>query len=168
MTSDRSASITSTSVTASANVRLGYRNWVVRVELKRWLTRTDAVDHRRPVGHSVTPLAGQGRVLDVPEEYDKLVRDDIPAIVRENDETPETRRVDGVEYRDYLAAKLREEAAEFADSRDVEELADVLEVVRAIREERDVDAAALEEIREEKAAERGGFTDGVVLERVER
>ena len=100
-------------------------------------------------------------------EYDKLVRDRIPAVVRENGETPVTHRVEGEAYRDRLADKLLEEAAEYAESRAVEELADVLDVVAAIREARGVDAEELDELRAEKAAERGGFAGGVVLKRVE-
>ena len=100
-------------------------------------------------------------------EYDKLVRDRVPAVVRENGERPVTHRVDGDAYRDRLADKLVEEAEEYAESRDVEELADVLDVVAAIREARDVDAEELAEPRAAKAAERGRFTEGVVLERVE-
>ncbi|AHG03494.1 hypothetical protein HALDL1_07690 [Halobacterium sp. DL1] len=100
-------------------------------------------------------------------EYDKLVRDRIPGVVREDDETPVTHRAEGEAYRDRLADKLTEEAAEYAESRDVEELADVLEVVAALREAHDVDAEELAELRAEKADERGGFAEGVVLERVE-
>lgn len=103
----------------------------------------------------------------MPRAYDKLVRDDIPEIIRDNDETPVTRRVDGDEYRDYLAAKLLEEAEEYAESRELDELADVLEVLEAVREARGVDAEELESIRAEKAEERGGFSEGIVLERVE-
>jgi predicted house-cleaning noncanonical NTP pyrophosphatase (MazG superfamily) len=103
----------------------------------------------------------------MPREYDKLVRDDIPDVIRENDETPVTRRVDGEEFRDYLVAKLVEEAEEYAESRKLDELADLLEVVHAVRTARDVDADELEAMRAEKADERGGFADGVVLERVE-
>ena len=101
-------------------------------------------------------------------EYDKLVRDRIPTIIEENGETPVVRTAsDDGEYEDYLLAKLREEVAEYAESRDPEELADVLEVVRAIREFEGLSAAELEDIRAEKADERGGFTDRIVLERVE-
>ncbi|WP_243645232.1 nucleoside triphosphate pyrophosphohydrolase [Natrarchaeobius chitinivorans] len=49
-------------------------------------------------------------------EYDKLVRDRIPEIIYANDQRPETHVVDGDEYADRLAAKLREEAVEFDDS----------------------------------------------------
>lgn len=102
----------------------------------------------------------------MPRTYDKLVRDDIPEIIRENDETPETRRVDGDEYQNYLVVKLVEEAEEYAESRDPDELADVLEVVRAVREAQGVDTDELEAMRAEKAEDRGGFADGIVLERV--
>lgn len=105
--------------------------------------------------------------MSVPREYDKLVRDRIPEIIRENGETLVTHRVEGEAYRDYLAAKLLEEADEYAESRELDELADVLEVLDAIREARDVDTDELDAIRASKAAERGGFADGVVLDRVE-
>jgi predicted house-cleaning noncanonical NTP pyrophosphatase (MazG superfamily) len=100
-------------------------------------------------------------------EYDKLVRDRTPEVVRENGETPVVHEVDGEEYRDRLAAKLLEEAQEYAASREVAELADVLEVVDAIRETADVEDGEIARLQAEKAAERGGFDEGVVLERVE-
>ena len=98
-------------------------------------------------------------------EYDKLVRDEIPRVIREDGSTPVTHRVDGAAYERRLAAKLREEAAEFAADGDPEELADVVEVVETLLDVvgRDRVAAA----RERKAADRGRFDDGVVLERVE-
>lgn len=100
-------------------------------------------------------------------EYDKLVRDDVPAEIREDDETPVTYRAEGEEYRDRLAEKLVEEAEEFADGRTVAELGDVLDVVDAICAARDVDRDYLEEMRAAKTEDRGGFVEGVVLERVE-
>lgn len=103
----------------------------------------------------------------MPEEYDKLVRDRIPEVVRENGETPVTHRVEGDEYRDRLAAKLVEEAEEYAEDREVGELGDVLDVVDAIVAARDVDHDELDDERASKRRERGGFADGVVLERVE-
>jgi predicted house-cleaning noncanonical NTP pyrophosphatase (MazG superfamily) len=100
-------------------------------------------------------------------EYDKLVRDETPRIVRENDETPVTHVADGEEYRRRLREKLCEEAEEFRESAAPDELADVLAVVAAIREAEAFDAEEIDRLREEKADERGGFEDGVVLERVE-
>ncbi|WP_257299430.1 nucleoside triphosphate pyrophosphohydrolase [Haloarchaeobius sp. FL176] len=100
-------------------------------------------------------------------EYDKLVRDRIPEVVRENDETPVTHTVDGEAYRERLREKLVEEATEFRDDPTVEELGDVLDVVAAIREAEPVDEGDLQRKRRAKAAQRGGFEDGVVLDRVE-
>ena len=97
-------------------------------------------------------------------DYDKLVRDDVPDAVRADGETPVVRRVDGEAYERSLAAKLVEEAAEFREGRDPAELADVLEVVEALLDA--TDREAVERLRAGKAAERGRFADGVVLERV--
>ncbi|MEY7849266.1 hypothetical protein AB7C87_08715 [Natrarchaeobius sp. A-rgal3] len=100
-------------------------------------------------------------------EYDKLVRDRIPEIIEANDQRPETHVADGEEYADRLAAKLREESQEFADSGEFEELADVLEVVYAILDNRERTLEDLEATRRGKRSERGGFADGIVLERVD-
>jgi predicted house-cleaning noncanonical NTP pyrophosphatase (MazG superfamily) len=99
--------------------------------------------------------------------YDKLVRDRIPEIIEAEDERPITHVADNEEYADRLAAKLLEEATEFEESRALEELADVLEVVDAILEARNRSREAVERERREKRAERGGFDDRLVLERVE-
>lgn len=100
-------------------------------------------------------------------EYDKLVRDRIPELVEESGETPETHVADDAEYERRLREKLVEEATEFGEDGDIEELADVAEVVRAIREFRGVDRDELVDLRDEKAAERGGFEDRIVLDAVE-
>ena len=101
-------------------------------------------------------------------EYDELVRDEIPRIVREDGETPVTHVAEGEEYRRRLREKLCEEAAEFRDGDgDPEELADVLAVLAAIRDVESFDEDEIERLRREKAEERGRFEDGIVLERVE-
>lgn len=124
--------------------------------------------------------------------YDKLVRDEIPDLIREDGNVPVTRQVDGAEYDRYLAAKLVEEAQEYADAIDarstspdatsdatepLEELADLATVIDAIVETRSERATAdetapasrttLDTLKRTKTAERGGFTDGIVLERID-
>ena len=99
-------------------------------------------------------------------EYDKLVRDAIPEIIESNGQTPATRIVTGEEYAAYLGQKLLEEVDEYLESGDVDELADVLEVVHAIRKHRGRSAEELQERREHKAEQRGRFDEGIVLERV--
>ncbi|MEU4496918.1 nucleoside triphosphate pyrophosphohydrolase [Streptomyces sp. NPDC023998] len=98
-------------------------------------------------------------------EFSKLVRDRIPQIIREDGAEPITYTAGPEEYRSRLRDKLGEEVAEFlaADEESApEELADVLEVVRALATELGVDADQLEKIREAKARERGGFADRIV------
>jgi len=100
-------------------------------------------------------------------EYDKLVRDAIPEIVEENGETPVVHAADEDEYERRLVEKLQEEIKEYREDRNVEELADVLEVVHAIRKQRGVSVSELERLRAEKADRRGRFDERLVLERVE-
>ncbi len=99
--------------------------------------------------------------------YDKLVRDRIPAVIEENDERAVTHVADEAEYNRRLAEKLDEEVAEFHESGETAELADVLEVVYALADSIGISPDELERIRAEKADQRGGFEDGIVLEDVE-
>ncbi len=92
----------------------------------------------------------------------KLVRGKIPQIIRSRGTDPVVRVADREEYHDLLRSKLSEEVAEFLDSGDPEELADILEVVLTLAAELGVDAARLEALRAAKAAERGGFTERIV------
>lgn len=101
------------------------------------------------------------------EEYDKLVRDESPEIIDGNDKTPVTHVADEAEYERRLLDKLDEEVAEYSEAQSVEELADVLEVVHALREHHGITREELAQIRDEKATERGRFEDRIVLERVD-
>ncbi|HEX2312854.1 MAG TPA: NUDIX domain-containing protein [Thermomonospora sp.] len=94
---------------------------------------------------------------------EKLVRDRIPEIIEAAGGHPETRTADEAEYLAALRAKLYEEAGEYVADGDPAELADVLEVVRALASAHGMDPAELERLRAEKAAERGGFTGRVLL-----
>ncbi|MFC7233040.1 hypothetical protein ACFQMM_19835 [Saliphagus sp. GCM10025308] len=102
----------------------------------------------------------------MPRIYDKLVRDEIPTVVEANGERPITHVADDEEYDRRLLAKLEEECAEYREDRSLDELADVLEVVRACCVNEGWSIEELEERRREKAAERGGFEARVVLEAV--
>lgn len=102
------------------------------------------------------------------EEFDKLVRDKIPQVIKENGEEPTIHLAEGDEYSERLAEKLDEEVTEYLESREVSELADVLEVVHAIRKDRGVTVEELQETRTQKAEKRGRFDEGFVLEQVER
>jgi predicted house-cleaning noncanonical NTP pyrophosphatase (MazG superfamily) len=93
----------------------------------------------------------------------KLVRDKIPEIIRAKGELPSTRIAKGAEYQSLLLAKLSEEVLEFiASDGDPGELADILEVVIALADGLGIGQQELERLRAKKAAERGGFSQGIV------
>lgn len=95
--------------------------------------------------------------------HDKLVRDGIPDVIRASGQTPITRILDAEAFRDQLGRKLLEEVSEFCASGALEELADVLEVVFALAWEQGIDRQQLEEMRQRKARERGGFQRRIYL-----
>ncbi|HTK60672.1 MAG TPA: nucleoside triphosphate pyrophosphohydrolase [Candidatus Baltobacteraceae bacterium] len=101
-------------------------------------------------------------------KYDKLVRDRIPEIIEARGGKASFRPcADDEEYLVRLVAKLREEVDEFDRDRNAEELADVLEVVRALCLKLGLDPAAVEALRVKKAEERGAFEKRLILESAE-
>lgn len=91
--------------------------------------------------------------------YNKLVRDKIPEIIKSSGKNTVCRTLDSEEYLIALDQKLSEECAEYQTDKNIEELADILEVLYAIAEVRGYSKEELEQVRAEKAAERGRFTD---------
>ena len=69
------------------------------------------------------------------KHINKLVRDNIPDICKENGQIPETRILNDSEYSSELRRKLQEEVQEYLLSSDIEELADILEVIEALVED---------------------------------
>ncbi|MFJ4827551.1 nucleoside triphosphate pyrophosphohydrolase [Streptomyces bacillaris] len=95
----------------------------------------------------------------------KLVRDLIPQIIRASGVEPMAYVAGPEEYRERLRHKLSEEVNEFLyadNSTAAEELADVLEVVQALALDLGITLDRLEELRAQKAEERGGFAGRVV------
>ena len=95
--------------------------------------------------------------------YNKLVRDKIPEIIRAQGETPHVRILEGEEYLLRLEGKLDEEVTEFHQDKNVEELADILEVVYALAEAIGCSKEELLAVYEKKHKARGGFRDRVFL-----
>lgn len=94
---------------------------------------------------------------------EKLVRDRIPEIIRATGGEPSVKVAHDEQYWALLHAKLYEEAAEFAADPVPEELADLLEVVRAMALMIDCSPEKLESVRAAKAEARGGFARRFVL-----
>lgn len=63
--------------------------------------------------------------------YNKLVRDLIPDIIEESGNECRTRILSDDEYLKMLDLKLDEELAEYHKDQNIEELADLLELIRA-------------------------------------
>lgn len=99
----------------------------------------------------------------------KLVRDNIPSIIESNGETPITRILSDEEYKVELERKLNEEYHEVLDSSGkdrLEELADMIEIIKYLAK---VEESTLDEIisiAEEKSLKRGAFEEKIFLEKV--
>ena len=95
--------------------------------------------------------------------HNKLVRDKIPEIIRNDGKTCSVRILDQLEMKNALGEKLREEVDEYLIANDPEELADILEVVYATAECLGVSKAKLEDMRTAKLSQNGGFCHRVYL-----
>lgn len=98
--------------------------------------------------------------------HNKLVRDRIPEIIEADGKHCSVEMLSDEEYLLLLERKLDEELAEYQDSKSLEELADLLEVIQAVVKARGWTMAELERVRAEKAAERGGFDEKILLKEV--
>ena len=99
--------------------------------------------------------------------HNKLVRDKIPQIIEEDGKHAKIYVLSDQEYLDALERKLNEEVAEYQKDKNLEEMADVLEVLQAICVARGYSLDQLEEKRKEKFEERGEFQKRIYLEHVE-
>ena len=97
----------------------------------------------------------------------KLVRDLIPEIIRKNGDEPVSWQLRDDEIFGALTSKLLEEAEELrtaAPHEQLEEAADVYEVLRAIATTMGVSMEQVASRAEQKRTERGGFDQRIWLE----
>ncbi len=95
--------------------------------------------------------------------HDKAIRDKIPQIIKSSGKNCNVKKLDDSEFLIQLEKKLSEELAEYQESKDVEELADVLEVIYRISKLKGVAPDELDKIRQDKAQKRGKFEDNLFL-----
>ena len=95
--------------------------------------------------------------------YNNLVRDKIPAIIKSQGQVPYTRILTDEEYTAALSQKLDEEVGEFHKDNNLEELADILEVVCALAENLGYSKDELLEVCQRKHDQRGGFQERIYL-----
>ena len=98
--------------------------------------------------------------------YNKLVRDRIPEIIEASDKTCVTEILSDEDYLRMVDAKLDEELAEYHKDQNIEELADLMEVIYAAAIARGYTLEELEQVRAEKAEKRGGFVKKILLKEV--
>lgn len=96
----------------------------------------------------------------------KLVRDNIPQIIRDDGAYPVTRELDKEEYMDALLDKMDEEYGEFRDEHDIEEVADLLEVLRSYLKLQGSSMEEVEVLRKKKLKVKGGFEKKIYLEEI--
>ncbi|SHJ11108.1 Predicted house-cleaning noncanonical NTP pyrophosphatase, all-alpha NTP-PPase (MazG) superfamily [Clostridium cavendishii DSM 21758] len=95
--------------------------------------------------------------------YNKLVRDRIPEIIKNSGSECECSVVTGAEKTEMLEKKLMEEVEEFLEAKNLEELADVMEVLFGLADVLGYSEEDLVKAREKKRDERGEFKEGIVL-----
>ena len=98
--------------------------------------------------------------------YNKLVRDKIPEIIEASGKTCETEILSDEEYLQMLDKKLDEELAEYYKDQNIEELADLLEVLYAMAKAKGYSIEELHHVRIEKQKIRGGFDMKILLKSV--
>ena len=101
--------------------------------------------------------------------YNKLVRDKIPEIIKRNGGTPFIKTLDETEYKKELEKKLYEEYQEVKEATDdnrIEELADMLEVMKSLAKLENKTLEDIIEIANKKSEKRGAFEERIFLEKV--
>lgn len=100
------------------------------------------------------------------KKYHKLVRDRIPEIIENDGKQCVCEVLSSEDYLTLLDEKLQEELNEYEESKSLEELADLLEVMYAVVKARGWSVEELEQVRKEKAKQRGGFEKRTFLREV--
>lgn len=100
-------------------------------------------------------------------KYNKLVRDKIPQNIQEKGKKCKYYILDEDKYKKELDKKLLEEANEFIADHSIEEMADLLEVIEAIKKSYNFKNEEIEKVRLEKKAKKGGFEEKLYLIEVE-
>lgn len=103
--------------------------------------------------------------------YNKLIRDNIPQIIKATGKEFNIKTLNTSEYKEELQTKLKEELEEYLqatkDNESIEELADMLEIIHSLTTVHQSSIEELEMVRKEKKAKRGGFEEKIYLIDVE-
>lgn len=95
--------------------------------------------------------------------YDKLVRDKIPEIIESSGNKCDIEIVSDEVALEYLYKKLEEEVSELLEDKNLDEIADVMEILFAIGEKYGYSEKDILSRRIEKRYNRGGFEKNIIL-----
>lgn len=102
--------------------------------------------------------------------YNKLVRDNIPDIIIKDNCIPITRILCDEDYKKELEKKLLEEYNEVLSTTNtesrIEELADMLEIIKALAILENKTLDDINKVAEQKKLKRGGFENRIFLEKL--
>lgn len=99
--------------------------------------------------------------------YNKLVRDNIPQLIKESGRDCSSRILNEKEYYDALLDKIVEEIEEYRISGNEEELADVYEVLDCLVQLKEYEPMHIDYLQLIRREKRGSFKDRVLLIDVE-
>ncbi|OSB11670.1 phosphoribosyl-ATP pyrophosphohydrolase [Paraclostridium bifermentans] len=97
--------------------------------------------------------------------YDKLVRDRIPEIIESSGNKCEIEVVSDEVALEYLYKKLNEEVGELLEDKNLDEIADVMEVLFAIGSKYGYSEEDVLGRRNDKKDARGGFEKNLILKK---
>ena len=100
-------------------------------------------------------------------KYNKLIRDKIPEIIKQDNKIPIIHIAENQEYWTKLKEKLIEETNEFINEPTQEEHADILEVIDAICDFKHFNKQNLIHTKHQKEIKRGKFQKRIILDEVE-
>lgn len=98
--------------------------------------------------------------------YCKLVRDKIPQIIKSDGKRALIEVLDDESFETFLERKLDEEVKEYHESKDAEELADILEVLITLAKLKGLTFADLMDLQTKKFVKKGGFSKKILLRAV--
>ena len=100
--------------------------------------------------------------------HNKLVRDNIPDIIKSNGQSAKTVILDDEKYTAALENKLKEETREYLHSKELMELADILEVVEALAKNQGSSFDEVLELKKQKQEKNGAFDKRIILVNVKK
>lgn len=99
----------------------------------------------------------------------KLIRDHVPKLLEAKGIKYCTRILDQEDYENALTDKLQEEVCEYIQAKgneqQIEELTDIMELIKAILEHKGIDFSVFEIFRKKKHEMKGGFSQRLYLEK---